>query len=56
MVVDDEPLLVRGDAVVPWSTSGYGEPRRRPRTGSVQVLTPPGSVDALRYGYVPQIG
>jgi hypothetical protein len=56
VVVDDEPLLVRGDAVVPWSTSGYGEPRRRPRTGSVQVLTPPGSVDALRYGYEPQIG
>ncbi len=56
VVVDDEPLLVRDDAVVPWSTTGYGEPRERPRTGSVHVLTPPGSVGALRHGYEPQIG
>ena len=56
VVVDDEPLLVRGDEVIPWSTSGYAEPRQRPRTGSVRVLTPPGSVDALRHGYLPQIG
>jgi hypothetical protein len=55
VVVDDEPLLVREDALVPWSVTGYGEPRRRPVAGTATVLTPPGSVDAIAHGYEPQI-
>ena len=56
VVVEDEPLLVQGDALVPWSGTGYGEPRGRPAAGDATVLTPPGSVDVLRHGYAPQIG
>ena len=33
-VVDDLPVLVRDDAVVPWTHAGYGVPRARPRRGS----------------------
>jgi hypothetical protein len=56
VVVEEEPLLVHGDALVPWSGTGYGEPRGRPAAGDATVLTPPGSVDVLRHGYAPQIG
>jgi len=54
-VDDDGPVLVRGDAVVPWTHGGYGEPRARPRQGSATVLTPPSTVAALREGYRPQV-
>jgi hypothetical protein len=50
-----EPCLVRDDVVVPWSTEGYGTPRRRPRSGAVDLITPPASVAVLRAGYRPQI-
>jgi hypothetical protein len=50
-----EPWLVRDDVVVPWSTEGYGTPRRRPRSGAVDLITPPASVAVLRAGYRPQI-
>jgi hypothetical protein len=46
---------VRNDVVVPWSTEGYGTPRRRPRSGAVDLITPPASVAVLRAGYRPQI-
>ena len=56
VVGDGAPLLVRGDALVPWDlTSGYGAARRRPRSGQAQMLTPPLSATALRAGYVPQV-
>jgi hypothetical protein len=50
-----EPWLVRDEVVVPWSTEGYGSPRRRPRSGSVDLITPPATVAALRAGYRPQV-
>jgi hypothetical protein len=53
--VDGGPALVLDDAVVPWSTAGYGAPRPRPRTGRVHVITPPSTVAAIRAGYRPQI-
>ena len=53
--VDGGPALVGPDRVVPWSTDGYGPALRRPRRGSVQVVTPPSSVRALRNGYRVQI-
>lgn len=52
---DGEPALVLGDALVPWTTDGYGPPRPRPSTGTAELLTPPSSVAALRAGYRPQI-
>lgn len=53
VLVDDVPHLVTSDAVVPWTTSGYGPRRARPWRGIATVLTPPTSVGALRAGYRP---
>jgi hypothetical protein len=55
VLLDDGPALVRDDAVVPWSTTGYGQPRRRARTGDVDLITPPATAAALAAGYRPQI-
>jgi hypothetical protein len=52
---DGEPYLVLDDAVMHWSTQGYGRRRPRPRSGDVELITPPASVAALRAGYRPQI-
>jgi hypothetical protein len=59
-VLDDNhasagPALVWGDTVVPWSIHGYGDPVDRPRTGGVDVLTPPSTLGVLRAGYAPQV-
>jgi hypothetical protein len=56
VLVDDEPRLVLDDAVVPWTVRGYGAAQRRPRSGTVDLLTPPSTVAALRAGYQPQLG
>ena len=55
VVLDGEPALVLADAVVPWTTRGYAAARSRPRRGSVELITPPASVAALRAGYRPQL-
>jgi hypothetical protein len=55
VLVDDEPALVTSEAVVPWTTAGYGQARRRPTRGMVDVITPPSSVAVLSAGYEPQI-
>ena len=52
---DGEPCLVLDDAVLRWSTQGYGRRRWRPRSGDVELITPPATVAALRAGYRPQI-
>jgi hypothetical protein len=52
------PALVVGDAVVPWTTEGYAQPRRhrpRPGRGDAEVVTPPASVAVLGAGYAVQI-
>jgi hypothetical protein len=54
VIDDDIPTVVVDDAVVPWTTDGYGLARRRPTRGVAQVLTPPSTVAALRAGYRPQ--
>ena len=51
---NNAPLAVRGDALLPWSFSGYGAPRPRPRGIEVELLTPPAIVAALSAGYRPQ--
>jgi hypothetical protein len=55
VLVDGRPLLVLDDAVVPWTTEGYGSRARRPGGGAVDVLTPPATLDVLRSGYAVQI-
>ena len=52
---DGQPALVLGDALVPWTTDGYGARRPRPRAGTATVITPPSTVAVLRAGYPVQI-
>ncbi|TWP38158.1 hypothetical protein [Leekyejoonella antrihumi] len=54
-VVDDQPVLVLGDALVGWTPHGYAGGRARPTTGAAQVITPPSSVAVLRAGYRAQV-
>jgi len=53
--VTDEPFLVLDDAVRHWTTQGYGPTSPRPRSGDVELITPPATVAAMRAGYRPQI-
>ena len=50
-----KPAVVLGDALHEWSHTGYGASRKRPRSGTATVITPPASVAALRAGYPVQI-
>ncbi|HEV2955970.1 MAG TPA: hypothetical protein VGX95_07615 [Xanthobacteraceae bacterium] len=51
---NDEPLALRGDALLPWSFAGYGPARPRPRGIEVDLVTPPAVVAVLSAGYRPQ--
>jgi hypothetical protein len=51
----DAPAVVVGDALVGWTTRGYGPVHRRPGAGRSRVLTPPATVGALAAGYPVQI-
>jgi hypothetical protein len=53
--VGGSSALVLEDVIVPWSYQGYDSALARPRSGSVELITPPSSVAALRGGYRPQI-
>ncbi|HYJ69145.1 MAG TPA: hypothetical protein VEX15_15960 [Nocardioidaceae bacterium] len=53
--IADEPWLAHRNAVVRWTTEGYGRPRPRPRSGTVEMITPPATAAVLRAGYRPQI-
>lgn len=54
MVMQDAgPLAVRGDALLPWSSAGYGAPLPRPTAGTATVLTPPAILAVLASGYQP---
>jgi hypothetical protein len=48
-----EALAVRGDRLLPWTPTGYGEARPRPRAVDVDVLTPPAILAVLKRGYTP---
>jgi hypothetical protein len=52
---DGRAALVLGDALVPWTTEGYGARRSRPTAGTATVITPPSTVAVLRAGYPVQI-
>ena len=47
-------FAVKGDELLHWTPIGYGERRERPRTGKLDVLTPPAMVAALKAGYLPR--
>lgn len=51
---DGEPMLILGDALLPYAPAGYGRPRRR-NGGPVQTLTPPSTLEVLKSGYRPAI-
>ncbi|HML13715.1 MAG TPA: hypothetical protein VK456_10435, partial [Xanthobacteraceae bacterium] len=53
IALDDAPLAVRGDALLPWGFAGYGPGRPRPRGVVVELLTPPAIVTVLSAGYQP---
>lgn len=55
VMLDGAPALVGPDSVVPWTTSGYGSPRTRPRAGMIDVITPPSTMVALTHGYRPHV-
>ena len=55
VVADGVPKLVLGDAVIGWTTAGYGPSERRPASGDADVLTPPSTLAVLRAGYPVQI-
>ncbi|MGE3149084.1 MAG: hypothetical protein AB7K04_08465 [Pseudorhodoplanes sp.] len=46
-------FALRGDALLPWTPSGYGKPRKRPRGATMRVLTPPSIAAVLAAGYAP---
>ncbi|QDZ14043.1 hypothetical protein [Humibacter ginsenosidimutans] len=49
------PALVLGDALVPWTATGYGEASVRPHSGRALMITPPSTAAVLREGYPVQI-
>jgi hypothetical protein len=53
----DGPALVLGDRVVGWDNEAYayGTAAPRPRSGSIDVLTPPTTLDVLRNGLPVQV-
>ena len=52
---ENEPHLVRDDALIRIAPEGYKETRPRPHSGDVTVLTPEPSIEALRGGYTPRL-
>jgi hypothetical protein len=50
---DGRAFAVRSGALLPWSFAGYGAPGPLARSTSVEVLTPPSTVAALKGGYSP---
>jgi hypothetical protein len=55
VLVDGVPVLALNHVVVPWTANGYLAATARPNRGTVEVITPPSSVAALRAGYSVQI-
>jgi hypothetical protein len=52
VAMEEGAFAVRGDALLQWMPSGYAA--RRPRSGLVEVLTPPAILKVLAAGYRPQ--
>ena len=53
IALDGAAWAVRGGSLLRWSPSGYVGRKRRPRGGTVDVLTPPSILAVLASGYRP---
>jgi hypothetical protein len=53
--LEDAPLLVLGDRLLPWTPGGYGDAVARPSGGPVCVLTPRPTISAMTAGYRPEL-
>lgn len=53
IAIGDAAFALRGNTMLRWTPSGYGDTKPRQR-GSVTVLTPPSIVAVLSAGYRPQ--
>ena len=51
---DGEAFALRGDALLHWSANGYDAREKRPRNGTVDVLTPPAILAVLATGFEPR--
>ena len=49
------PRVVLGERLYRWTAAGYADPIRRPRRGSVCVITPPSLVGLLQAGWNPGV-
>lgn len=52
---DQEPFLVHGRDLLPWSPAGYGPSQPRPLRGEATVVTPASLVAILRLGWAPLV-
>ena len=53
IAIGDEAFAVRGKRLLRWTPSGYAGTKPRPRSGLVDVLTPPAILAVLSRGYAP---
>jgi hypothetical protein len=54
IVIDGRAFAVRGKQLLYWAPDGYATRQPRPKSGTVDVLTPPSILAVLREGYVPR--
>ncbi len=54
VTLNGNAFAVRGAHLLPWTPSGYAAPQPRPRSLSIEVLTPPSILGVLGQGYVPR--
>lgn len=54
VVLDREAYAVKGKRLLRWTPSGYRGSKLRPRSGTIEVLTPPSMLRVLKKGYGPR--
>lgn len=54
VALEEGAFAVRGRSLLQWTPGGYAAHRRRPRSGMVDVLTPPAILAVLAEGYAPR--
>ncbi|HTI93738.1 MAG TPA: hypothetical protein VL727_24260 [Puia sp.] len=55
VVYKDQPAVVAGSSIYPWTPSGYGKGIQLPKEERLTVLTPKSVVKVFRSGYIPHI-
>jgi hypothetical protein len=54
VALGDDAFALRGDRILRWTPQGYDAEKPRPRSGTVDVLTPPAILAVLSSGYEPR--